>query len=57
MRWDRDKRTYWYTEPDGRGGNIRKLYKEVGLNPIVSGLVGYSRQGRPLHVFDPDERR
>ena len=24
-RWDLAKRTYWYTEPNGQGGNVRKL--------------------------------
>jgi outer membrane receptor protein involved in Fe transport len=44
IRWDHDKRTYWYTEPDGKGGNIRKLYKEVELQPIWSTFLRYSRK-------------
>jgi hypothetical protein len=45
IRWDIDKRTYWYQEPGGPGGSsIRKLYKEVDVNPQVSPLVKYSRR-------------
>lgn len=36
VRWDIDKRTYWYREPNGTGGNVRKLYQEVSINPQVS---------------------
>ena len=49
MRWDIDKRTNWYTEPDGKGGNIRKLYQESSVNPQVSPFVAYSRKiGRTM---------
>ncbi len=44
VRWDIDKRTYWYTEPDGNGGNIRKLYKEVDVSPQVSTFLSYRRK-------------
>ena len=43
-RWDLAKRTYWYTEPDGRGGNTRKLYREVSINPQVSPFLAYTRR-------------
>jgi hypothetical protein len=43
-RWDLAKRTYWYTEPDGRGGNIRKLYREVAINPQVSPFLAYTHK-------------
>ncbi len=49
VRWDIDKRTNWYTEPDGKGGNIRKLYKESSVNPQVSPFISYSRKfGRTM---------
>ena len=49
VRWDIDKRTNWYTEPDGKGGNIRTLYKESSVNPQVSPFVAYSRKiGRTM---------
>lgn len=44
VRWDIDKRTYWYTEPDGKGGNIRYLYKEADVNPQVSTMLAYRRK-------------
>ena len=44
VRWDIDKRTNWYTEPDGRGGNIRKLYKESSIDPQVSPFLAYQRK-------------
>ena len=44
VRWDLDKRTYWYTEPNGSGGTIRKLYQEVSISPQVSPFVAYSRK-------------
>lgn len=44
VRWDIDKRTNWYTEPDGRGGNVRKLYKESTINPQVSPFLSYQRK-------------
>jgi outer membrane receptor protein involved in Fe transport len=44
IRWDIDKRTYWYLEPDGNGGNTRHLYKEVDINPQVSPTIAYSRK-------------
>jgi hypothetical protein len=44
MRWDIDKRTYWYYEPDGKGGNTRKLYKEVDVNPQISPFLAYRRK-------------
>ena len=44
IRWDIDKRTYWYLEPDGKGGNVRKLYGEVDVNPQVSPFVYYKRR-------------
>jgi outer membrane receptor for ferric coprogen and ferric-rhodotorulic acid len=45
VRWDIDKRTYWYQEPGGTGGSsIRKLYKEVDINPQVSPFLGYKRR-------------
>ena len=43
VRWDIDKRTYWYLEPDGKGGNNRFLYKESDVNPQVSPFISYSR--------------
>lgn len=43
-RWDIDKRTYWYNEPDGSGGSIRKLYKEVDVSPQVSSFLSYTRK-------------
>lgn len=48
-RWDVDKRTYWYSEPDGNGGNIRLLFKEGAINPQVSTFLAYRRKvGRYL---------
>jgi outer membrane receptor for ferric coprogen and ferric-rhodotorulic acid len=44
VRWDIDKRTYWYLEPDGKGGNLRKLYKESDINPQFSPFVSYRRK-------------
>jgi hypothetical protein len=44
VRWDLEKRTYWYTEPTGTGGNVRHLYGEVSINPQVSPFVAYSRK-------------
>jgi hypothetical protein len=45
MRWDIDKRTYWYQEPGGPGGSsIRRLYKEVDINPQVSPFLSYRRK-------------
>jgi hypothetical protein len=50
VRWDLDIRTYWYTEPDGRGGNIRKLFQETVANPQISPFIAYSRKlGRYLY--------
>jgi outer membrane receptor protein involved in Fe transport len=47
VKWDYNKRTYWYSEPDGKGGNVRKLYKEAQLPPIWDTFVRYShRLGR-----------
>ncbi len=43
-RWDLAKRTYWYTEPNGTGGNIRKLYREVAINPQVSPFLAYTHK-------------
>ena len=48
-RWDLEKRTYWYTESDGKGGNIRNLYQEVPVNPQVNSFISYERRmGRYL---------
>ena len=44
VRWDIDKRTYWYLEPDGKGGNNRFLYKESDVNPQVSPFISYRRK-------------
>lgn len=44
MRWDIDKHTYWYREPNGTGGNVRKLYQEVSINPQVSPFLAYGRR-------------
>ena len=44
VRWDIDKRTYWYTEPNGTGGNARKLYQEVNINPQFSPFLAYGRK-------------
>lgn len=44
VRWDIDKRTYWYLEPDGKGGNNRFLYKEADVNPQVSPFLSYRRK-------------
>jgi len=44
VRWGIDKRTYWYTEPDGKGGSIRYLYKESDINPQVSTFLTYTRK-------------
>ena len=44
IRWDIDKRTYWYREPNGTGGNVRKLYQEVSINPQVSPFLAYGRE-------------
>ncbi len=44
VRWDIDKRTYWYLEPDGKGGNNRFLYKEADINPQVSTFLTYTRK-------------
>jgi outer membrane receptor protein involved in Fe transport len=50
VRWDLAKRTYWYTEPTGTGGNTRSLYREVSVNPQVSPFLAYSRKlGRYLY--------
>jgi outer membrane receptor protein involved in Fe transport len=50
VRWDLAKRTYWYTEPTGPGTNVRKLYREVAVNPQVSPFLAYSRKfGRYLY--------
>ncbi len=49
VRWDLDKRTNWYTEPDGKGGNVRKLYKESAINPQVNPFLSYRRKiGRTM---------
>ena len=42
--YDLEKRTNWYTEPDGKGGNIRKLYQESSVNPQVSPFISYRRK-------------
>lgn len=44
IRWDIDKRTYWYNEPDGKGGTLRFLCKETDVNPQVSPFVAYRRK-------------
>ncbi len=44
VRWDLEKRAYWFTEPNGTGGNIRRLYQEVNVNPQVSPFLAYSRK-------------
>ena len=44
VRWDIDKRAYYYTESDGRGGNTRKLYAEGNINPQVSAFIAYRRK-------------
>jgi outer membrane receptor for ferric coprogen and ferric-rhodotorulic acid len=44
IRWDIDKRTYWYLEPDGKGGNNRFLYQESAINPQFSPFLSYSRK-------------
>ncbi len=44
VRWDIDKRTYWYTEPNGSGGNTRKLHREVNINPQFSPFLAYGRK-------------
>ncbi|MDO8539000.1 MAG: TonB-dependent receptor plug domain-containing protein [Opitutaceae bacterium] len=50
IRWDIDKRTYWYQEPGDGGGNVRKLYQEVDINPQVSPFISYRRKiGRYLY--------
>ncbi len=49
VRWDLAKRTYWYTEPDSNGGNTRKLYREVNVNPQVSPFLAYSRNVGRYH--------
>ncbi|MEO7319347.1 MAG: TonB-dependent receptor, partial [Chthoniobacteraceae bacterium] len=41
VRWDLEKRAYWFTEPNGTGGNIRRLYQEVNVNPQVSPFLAY----------------
>lgn len=43
-RWDIDKSTYYYIEPDGRGGNTRRLFREGNINPQVSAFVAYRRK-------------
>jgi outer membrane receptor protein involved in Fe transport len=44
VRWDIDKSNYWYTEPNGKGGTVRKLFKEAQVNPQVNLTLGYSRK-------------
>jgi outer membrane receptor for ferric coprogen and ferric-rhodotorulic acid len=45
IRWDIDKRTYWYQEPAASGvGSVRKLYQEVDINPQVSPFLSYRRK-------------
>ena len=45
VRWDIDKRTYWYQEPAPGGvGTVRKLYKESNINPQISPFLSYSRK-------------
>ena len=45
IRWDIDKRTgSWYSEPDGKGGNIRKLYQEANVSPQVNSFLSYRRK-------------
>jgi outer membrane receptor protein involved in Fe transport len=44
VRWDVDKSNYWYTEPNGKGGTVRKLFKEADLPPQVNLTLGYSRK-------------
>jgi outer membrane receptor for ferric coprogen and ferric-rhodotorulic acid len=44
VRWDIDKRSYYYNEPNGSGGNTRKLFKEANVNPQVSGFIAYHRK-------------
>lgn len=45
VRWDIDKRTYWYQEPAANGiGSVRKLYQEVDINPQVSPFIAYRRK-------------
>jgi outer membrane receptor protein involved in Fe transport len=47
--WDIDKRTYWYREPvPGSTVFIRKLYKEVSINPQVNPFFRYTRKFRRL---------
>lgn len=47
VRWDIDKRTYWYREPSpGSNVFVRKLYKEASINPQVDTFVRYSRRFR-----------
>lgn len=45
VRWDIDKRTYWYSEPNANGGgSVRKLYQETDVNPQVSPFLSYRRK-------------
>lgn len=37
-------RAQYRREPDGRGGNTRKLYREVAVNPQVSPFLAYTRK-------------
>ena len=45
IRWDIDKRTgSWFSEPDGKGGSIRKIYREANVSPQVSSFLTYRRK-------------
>lgn len=44
LRWDIDKRAYWYTEPTSSGGFIRYLLKEANINPQMNPFISYRRK-------------
>ncbi len=47
IRWDIDKRTYWYREPNATTGVFeRHLYSEVAINPQIDPFIRYQRKFR-----------
>ncbi len=44
VRCDFDKPSYWYNEPDGKGGTTRKLFKSADVNPQVSPFLAYVKR-------------
>jgi outer membrane receptor protein involved in Fe transport len=44
VNWAVNNRTYYYTEPDGKGGNLRFLFKAPVVSPQVNGNLQYQRK-------------